>query len=354
MTQRLWVLGFILVLGTLVYSLKMILVPFLAGFIGAYAFNRPVCWLEKKGISRDLATFFIIVSLLVTMALLMMIALPYLHKQLVLLALNMPHIVDNLFSKVPSFLTPFLNHSVAHDFQMMQAKLSSNLDQVLTWTLQLLTNLVYNSMALANVLSLVFLTPFLMFYLLKDWPLVIHHLQELIPLSYRPTAHDVIRRVDTILGEYVKAQALICLTLMVLYALALRAAGLEQGIFIGIMTGFLSFIPYVGALIGFAATLGLSFAQLKMWSSIGLICLAFLSVSLFEGYILTPRIMGRRIGLSPVWVIFSLLACGTWFGFFGVVLALPIAAVMRAISGPLKTWYIRTAFYRSPAQGELT
>jgi predicted PurR-regulated permease PerM len=201
-------------------------------------------------------------------------------------------------------------------------------------------------MALANLLSLVILTPVITFYLLKDWPRMIAKIDSLLPLKWAFQIRQHIVTVDHTLSSYAKGQTIICLILMVLYATGLWAVGLKQGVIVGILTGFMSFIPYIGMLIGYMTSLGISFAGFTDWSSIGFITMVFVIISLIEGNVLIPRFIGQKVGLHPVWIIFALLAAGTWFGFIGILLALPITATLGVIMRIVIDWYMSTPFFR--------
>jgi len=216
----------------------------------------------------------------------------------------------------------------------------------LTWSVRVLTNLLNNGMALANILSLVILTPVITFYLLKDWPRMIAKINSLLPLKWATQIREHTVTIDHTLSSYAKGQAIICLILMVLYSTGLWAVGLKQGIIVGILTGFMSFIPYIGMLIGYMTSLGVSFAAFTDWSSIGFVTMVFVIIGLIEGNVLIPRFIGKKVGLHPVWIIFALLAAGTWFGFIGILLALPITATLGVITRILIDWYTNTPFFR--------
>lgn len=167
-----------------------------------------------------------------------------------------------------------------------------------------------------------------------------------LPHRYADAIRTNALEMDRTLFSYGKGQSLVCLILMVLYATALWGIGLPQGAFVGVLTGILSFIPYVGMLIGLLTSLGIGFAHFTSWGFIGEIFLVFIVIGLIEGNVLTPRFVGGRIGLHPVWIIFSLLAGGAWFGFIGVLLAIPISAIIGVLVRLCVQWYLSTPFFR--------
>lgn len=175
---------------------------------------------------------------------------------------------------------------------------------------------------------------------------MITKIDNLLPAKWASQIRKHTTTVDRTLSSYAKGQAIICLILMVLYATSLWAIGLKQGIIVGILTGFMSFIPYIGMLIGYMTSLGISFAEFTSWSGIGCVTLVFIIISLIEGNVLIPRFIGQKVGLHPVWIIFALLAAGTWFGFMGILVALPVTAALGVIARIMIDWYTETSFYQ--------
>jgi len=337
-------LGLAALVGIL-YSLGSILMPFLTGFIGAYVLNSPATWLSRH-LSRGIASAFLVLSLIIILIALMLIALPYLQQQLFLLAGSIPPLIERLFQNVAPTLESISQNYGTPSAAELKTQVISHLGDILTWSVRVLTNLLSNGMALANLLSLVILTPVITFYLLKDWPRMVSKIDNLLPNRWASLIHQHITTVDQTLSSYAKGQAIICLILMVLYAVSLWAIGLKQGIIVGILTGFMSFIPYIGMLIGYMTSLGICFAEFTSWSAIGCVTLIFIIISLIEGNILIPRFVGQKVGLHPVWIIFALLAAGTWFGFVGILVALPVTAALGVVARLLIDWYIKTPFFQ--------
>lgn len=345
--QWFWVLalGLTTLVGVL-YSLSSILMPFLAGFIGAYALNRPATWLAQRHLSRGIASALLVLSLIVLLIALTFIALPYLQQQLFLLTSSVPRLIERFFQSISPTLESISKEFGTPGAAELKTQVTSHLGDVLTWSIRILTNLLSNGMALANLLSLVILTPIITFYMLKDWLKMIDKADSWLPAPWAPQIRLHAQTVDWTLSSYAKGQAIICLILMVLYSVSLWTVGLKQGVIVGILIGFLSFIPYVGMLIGYLTSLGISFADFTDWSSIGLVTLVFVGINLVEGYVLIPRFIGQKIGLHPVWIIFALLAAGTWFGFMGILLALPVTATLGVLTRILISWYFGTSFYQ--------
>ncbi|MBM3468888.1 MAG: AI-2E family transporter [Alphaproteobacteria bacterium] len=340
--QGAWFVAFAIVATSILYSLGSMLMPFFAGFVGAYALNFPVSWLSEKRFSRGITSAFFVVSLIILLITLMLIAFPYLQQHLFLLASSIPPLIERLFQNIAPTLERISQDYGTPSAAELKTQVISHLGDILTWSVRVITNLLSNGMALANLLSLVILTPIITFYLLKDWPRLIAKIDSLLPSKWAPTIRTHAKTIDRTLASYVKGQAIICLILMALYSFGLWAVGLKQGVVVGVLTGFMSFIPYIGMLIGYMTSLGISFTEFTGWSSIGLITLVFVIISLIEGNILIPRFIGQKIGLHPVWIIFSLLAAGTWFGFMGILFALPVIAALGVITRIVLDWYVKS------------
>lgn len=341
----LWfVAAFLFLIASAVYSLSTVAFPFLLGLIGAYALNGLVSRMEKMHISRGVSSAILILGVLFLLTLLMIVAFPYLEQQLFHLAVSVPGLVDNVFNYLRPFLEQMAEKFGTPQPTELKSQLTSHLGDILTWSIRLITNLLTNGMALANMLSLIILSPIIMFYLLKDWPKLIAGIDTHIPLRYVAAVRYHAQTMDLTLSAYAKGQAIVCLVLMILYATTLWAIGLDQGVFVGFLTGFLSFIPYLGLIIGLLTSIAIAFTQIHgifIWKVIAV----FAIIGLIESNILSPRLIGEKVGLHPVWIIFSLLAGGTWFGFIGIILALPVAAMIGVLVRVMLDLYLASPLY---------
>lgn len=345
--QQFWVIVIgISIFGILLRSLSAILLPFIVGFIGAYILNHFVSFLERLKISRGIGSAFTILSLLTFLVLLVLVAMPYLQQQIFYFAQAIPSLAEETFTALLPLLEKASLELGTPAPNELKKQIATHLGDVLPWIIGFLTNLATNSMAIANLLSLVILSPVVTFYMLKDWPKLIARIDSWLPYRYVDTIRGHALEMDRTLFRYAKGQSMVCLILMVLYATALWGIGLPQGGFVGVLTGLLSFIPYVGMLIGLLTSLGIGFAHFVSWGFVGQIFLVFITIGLIEGNILTPRFVGERIGLHPVWIIFALLAGGTWFGFVGVLLAIPVSAIIGVLVRIIIQWYLSTPFYQ--------
>src|SRR5690606_34210818 len=204
-----------------------------------------------------------------------------------------------------------------------------------------------------NLLALLFITPIVAFFLLRDWDDIVGRLDKWLPRPWAGVIREQAALIDETLAGFVRGQALVCLFLGTFYAVVLTVVGLDFGITIGLITGILSFIPYVGTTFGFVTSIAVAFAQFSEWLPILLVAGLFIAGQAIEGNFLTPKLVGDRVGLHPVWVIFALLAAGSLFGFVGVLLAIPVAAVIGVLARFVLGRYLTSRYYRGglPASG---
>ena len=219
---------------------------------------------------------------------------------------------------------------------------------MLTFLAGAATRIVGGGFALFNVLSLVIVTPVVAFYLLRDWPYVVARIDGWVPRRYKDVVRAQAREVDRILAAWVRGQALCCLLLALFYAIGLSVVGLDLGLVVGLAAGVLSLIPYVGSITGLVASVGLAFAQFPSWEGVARVVLVFLVGQTLEGYVIYPRLLGDRVELPAVWVIFALFAGGAAFGFLGVMLAVPFAAAVGVLARFWLRRYMASALYLDP------
>jgi len=213
-----------------------------------------------------------------------------------------------------------------------------------------LTGLLGGGQAIFNVLSLLVITPVVGFYLLRDWDHMIARINDYLPLDHAETIREQAREIDKVLAGFVRGQMLVCLFLAGFYGIGLTALGLQFGLFIGVTAGMISFIPYVGTTLGFVASVGIAIAQYwnePLW--IGLVAGVFILGQLIEGNVLHPVLIGDRVGLHPVWIMFALLAGGSLFGFVGILIAVPLFAVIGVLTRFALERYRESYLYRPGA-----
>jgi predicted PurR-regulated permease PerM len=217
------------------------------------------------------------------------------------------------------------------DLQKLASTAGQHATQAASWASSLLGGIWSGGLALFNVLSLLVITPVVAFYLLRDWDRMVARLDQLLPQDHADTIREAFREIDRRLAGFVRGQSMVCLFLGTFYGVGLTLVGLDFGLLIGLVAGLLSFIPYVGSIIGFASSMGVALVQYDNYYMVALVAGIFFLGQFIEGNFLTPKLVGDRIGLHPVWVIFALLAGGALFGFVGVLLAMPAAAALAVL-----------------------
>jgi len=314
-----------------IFLFRGVLLPFVAGMATAY-FLDPVCdRLERWGVSRTVSTILVTLAFLVVLVVALLLLIPAIAGQVAGLLERAPNYLQDLrdlLARLVAFAEARLDPAL---IERAREATAGSIDKLVTWVTSALGGLVTGGVAFANLLSLLIITPIVAFYLLRDWDRIIGLVDGWLPRDHAETIRGEARKVDTILAGFVRGQASVCLILATFYGVALTLAGLDFGLVIGLLAGLLTFIPYLGALIGGALSVGLALVQFDDWVSVAIVAGIFIVGQAVEGNVLTPKLVGGRVGLHPVWVIFALLAGGALFGFVGVLLAVPVAAVIGVL-----------------------
>ena len=337
-------------LFVVVFLLSSVLLPFVAGMVVAYFLDPAVDWVERRRAPRWLATSIVTAVFFVLLGLATILVVPLVQGQVEALALSFPAYA----AKVQSVLFPIVDR-VLTNFPVSETETPGDAAQMLTENVVrivggLFGRLLSSGLALFNIVSLLLITPVVAFYLLRDWDRIVAKVDSWLPRHHVPTIHQQIREIDGVLAGFLRGQAMVCLVLAVLYGVALSLAGLQFGLVIGLFTGFVAFIPYVGFALGFA--IAVIFALLQFGGdvvSIGIVVAIYAALQVVESMALTPRLVGSRVGLHPVWVIFALLAAGVLFGVVGILIAVPAAAVIGVLIRYGVSRYLTSPVYLGPA-----
>ena len=334
-----------LVVGALLYLLSPILAPFLFAAILAYILDPLVERLAGRYMPRTLAVLLVMLALLALLVAFALVVLPLFTKELRLLAERLPAFIGWLNLHVAPYLERQLGVEVRFDVETVRRVAGELMADNEDLVARLLGSLKIGGLAVVAFLVNLLLVPVVLFYLLRDWHALRERVDRLIPRHVHAKAREILREVDAVLAEFLRGQLTVIAVMGVYYVLTLSLARLEFALPIGLITAALVFIPYVGALLGFA--LGSIAALLQFDSLWGLawVWLAFGVGQALEGMVVTPWLVGERIGLHPVAVIFALLAFGQLFGFFGVLLALPASAALLVALRHLRRAYLASALY---------
>jgi predicted PurR-regulated permease PerM len=337
--------AFLLVL----WLLNSILLPFVVGSVVAYFLDPIVTRLQGLGLSRTWATTAVTILAALIVAGVAMAILPPLFGQLQALILNVPDYTVTLTMRVMPLIEPLLVKlgMPPLSLQELQSEVAQRAGQVLAIVGSVAGQVAQRSLALVNLLGLLFLTPVVTFYLLRDWEKVLAAIDGALPLDHAETIRELARQSNTAIAGYVRGQALVCISLGSIYAIGLSLVGLQFGLVIGLIAGALSFIPYVGTFVGAVMSLGMALVQFPPdWAGVIKVAAVFLFGQAMEGNVLSPKLVGDRVGLHPVWIMFALLAGGSLFGFVGVLIAVPTSAVIGVIVRYLLGRYRDSDLYR--------
>src|SRR5581483_8417715 len=309
---------------------QSILVPFAVGFFIAYALAPVVARLESWGVRRTLGSLAVLVLFLLGVAILLLLLVPLVQGQVVQLIAKVPRLVSALQDQIGRLMQLLQERLPAEEVAKLRDSLGGKLGEAVTWLAGLVQGMVTSSFAILNIISLVIVTPIVTFFFLRDWEIMVATIDSYLPRQ----------SLDTLRG-----QALVCLILAAYYSVALTAAGIESSLALGVLIGVLAIIPILGVATGLLLSLGLAASQYGTWTPVFVVAGIFLFGQLVEANFLTPKLLGDRIHLHPVWVIFALFAGGTLFGFVGILLAVPAAAVIGVLIRFGLARYRRSSLY---------
>jgi predicted PurR-regulated permease PerM len=327
---KVWGIALIVFVALLVL-LKSILLPFVAGMAIAYLLD-PVCdRLEAMGASRTLATTIVTAVFAVAVILLLLLIVPLAVQQIIAFLGSLPDFISRTQDRLLPYYAQLQQRLDLPDAAELGEIARTRLGTALAWLAGLLEGVVGRGLALANLLSLIFITPVVTFYLLRDWDRLIARIDDLLPRDYALVIRAQAALVNQSLAGFARGQSMVCVTLALYYSIALMIVGLPFGIVVGLIAGILTFIPYVGSLTGFVVSMAIAIGQFDDWWSVAIVAIIFGIGQVLEGNFLTPKLVGDRVGLHPVWIIFALLSGGALFGFVGLLLAVPVAAVIGVL-----------------------
>ena len=334
----------------ILYLLLPVLTPFLVAGILAYICDPLVDRLclvgtQKTKIGRTLATVLVMAGLLGIVVLLFIIIVPLLQKESLLIAARLPSAIQNIRLLVEPWLQQHFGINFAIDSTQIQSIISKNwrtAGGLLGDALRLAGS---NSLALINMLANVLLLPVVLFYLLRDWDKFMASIAELIPREWQSKTCSVAREVDQVLSEFLRGQVTVMVIMSIFYVLGLWFVGLDMALAIGILAGMLGFVPYLGAALGLGLAVLVAVLQFTSLGQVLPVLMVFGLGQLLESMVVTPKLVGDRIGLHPVVVIFALLAGGQLFGFSGVLLALPVSAAIAVGLRHTKDNYLNSDTY---------
>lgn len=341
-------IAWIAILAALVVFLllfKEVLLPFVVGLAVAYFLDPVADWLEAKKAPRWLAATLAILIFALGALLMLVLAFPLVQTQFSAAAEALPRYASQVEEKLGNLLD-YLSVTLGEsDLQRLREAVGGQVGKGVELFGALVGQIFSSGMALVNFSTFLFVTPIVAFYMLRDWDRLVAWLDNLVPRQHVETVREQAGLVDRTLSGFVRGQATVCMVLGLGYGVALTVAGLQFGFVIGVLSGLLAFIPYVGSIFGLFASVGLALLQFDDPIRIGIVAAIFLVGQAIEGNILTPKLVGDRVGLHPVWVIFALFAGGAVLGFLGMLLALPVAAAIGVLARFAVAQYRESAIY---------
>jgi len=342
----LWLVVTAVVVAALLHFLGSILTPFLVGAILAYFGSPFVTWAERHRVPRTLGTLLVILVILLLVLALLLVLVPLVQSEIGQLMRRLPELAATLYGRVAPWLRETFGIEVQMDLASVKELIADNLDSAQALTLKLLSGLKAGGTVVLGILINLALIPVVMFYLLRDWNRIVARVDGLLPRRWLPRVRSIAREIDRVLAEFLRGQLSVMGVLAVYYSLGLTIAGLQFAVPIGILTGLLVFIPYVGFGLGLILGVLAALLQWSGWPGFFAVLAVYGIGQLLENYVLVPLLVGDRIGLHPLAVIFALLAFGELFGFAGVLLALPVSAALLVGLRHLRATYVDSDLYR--------
>jgi len=330
----------------LLWALKPVLLPFVVGMAIAYLFDPLVDWFERRGIGRAFGTLIIMVGGVLVTLIAAVALFPLIRDQVVALSQSLPDLIDRAQSAGRELVDQLMSMLT----RQQRTAVSTGLSEVGKSSVAIIGDLVSRvwsgGLVVVDFVSIMLITPVVVFYLLRDWEKMLATIDGWLPRQHVAVIREQAHLIDRALAGFVRGQLLVCLISGVLYAVGWTLAGLNFGLIIGLIAGFLAFIPYVGGLVGLtlALTVGVGAFGLD-WIRLGAIFGVYLLVQGLEGTVVQPRLVGRSVGLHDLWIIFALLAGGALFGFVGVLVAVPTAAAIGVLVRFALHRYLVSGYY---------
>ena len=330
------------VFAVVMWALGNVLLPFILGAAIAYLIDPIADRMEAAGLSRTAATATITVAALLVFLVVISVVVPTLIFQMIDLSRVLPEVFQNLREFAQQTFP-----SLFDEGSRAQQAIASVAITLQSKAIAVLEGVLGSAVSLVNVLVLFVIVPVVAVYLLLDWDNMVARIDALLPRDHAPTIRELAARIDRVLASFIRGMGTVCLILGTYYAVALMLVGLNFGLAVGFIAGLVTFIPYLGALIGGALAIGLALFQFwGDWWSIGMVVGVFVIGQVVEGNFLTPKLVGNSVGLHPVWLLLALSVFGALFGFVGMLVAVPVAAALGVVARFLVEQYLDSRLYQ--------
>lgn len=339
-------LTILVLFGAAVYALRSVLMPFVAGIIIGYLLDPWASKFEKWGMNRTLATILTIVLVILLLVPALIALFGIIDSQLGHFLSVLPEYLSSFTKKLEPVIVGLQERFPALEPEKIRGAIHGNMDNTLKMAGNILRKVVSGGFALVNIISLLLITPVVAFYMLRDWDTFVAKVDGLLPQHSKKSIEKQAKEIDSILSSFIRGQLSVCILLGTFYAVGLYLVGLDLGVLVGFIAGVISFIPYVGTIFGFIVSLAIAFAQFDTWMPIAQVVGVFLVGQFIEGNFLTPNLVGDSVGLHPVWIMFALLAGGVLLGFLGLMIAVPVAAIIGVLVRHAIINYKQSSLYK--------
>lgn len=327
----------------LLWLLGPVLTPFVLGAVLAYMLEPGVEWLARRRVPRWIAVLLMIGVVIAVIVLIVLLVVPMLVKEAALVQQKVPALLDLLNTRIVPRINRWFGTYISLDIATMKEYLSEQVDG--NTARSVLTSVRDSTGAVLGVLGTLFIVPVVLFFLLLDWPALLAHAERLVPLPVLGRTREIAREIDSVLAQFLRGQVSVMLALAIYYSAALALARFDVALPVGIITGLLAFIPYLGFTLGLVLALLAAIVQFGDWYGLIAVAVIYGVGQVIESFWLTPKLVGGSIGLHPLAVIFALMAFGQLFGFVGVLVALPVSAILLvALRRVLAHYYASSAY----------
>lgn len=328
-----------------IHALRSVLLPFVAGITLGYLFDPLASYFEKKGLNRTIATLLVLSLAILIFIPIIALFIALINEQLATFISALPQYVASFTKKIEPLINELQSRFPDFNAEKVRTSIRAAVSDNFKMIGNLLHSLLNKSFALINLLSLLLITPIVTFYMLRDWDSFTAKVNSLLPRKSKKTIRATAKEIDQTLSGFIRGQISVCVLLGIYYSIGLYLVGLDLGLIVGFTAGLISFIPYVGSISGFVISILLALAQFDSFMPILHVILVFAIGQFIEGNFLTPKLVGDKVGLHPVWIMFALLSGGVLLGFLGLLIAIPVAAVIGVLTRHAINNYKRSSLY---------
>lgn len=318
------------VLFALSYIFSEILTPFLISFVLAYFLAPFVTWMEKHKVKRDLGAFIALTVILLVLTLVSFTILPLVYTQF----LEIIHLAINHKDDLNVLITKISEHEIIKHLDLtanIKDALEKFSSELLSFLRIILEKVIHSGFVAVNIISLILIVPLVFYYFLADWPKLVKALDSCIPPRLHKKAHLLIADINLTMSGYIRGQTMVCLIMATFYSIGFTSIGLNSGFALGLFCGIITFVPFIGAIFAFLVSVLICFIQFLSVTKLVILVALFAIAQFIEGHFLVPNLVGKRVNLHPVWIIFGLMAGANLLGFVGVLIALPLTAFISVL-----------------------